>query len=276
MNTFHYQNKAVFLSNLYHIDQNTLLETNLRYDHFDVFENKITYKIGLKHNNTFFEGFTTAANYYTAYDAPSVYQLANVAWALGIDQLKPAFTKGYELSVNYKELLSFTYFDNKVEDGFDYYSDGDYDYADGDGYYNIDGVSTFKGLEIESTYKFQTINLNLTANYTHLFEAKKEDGSDLIRRPKDTVNLFVDYYTQTSTYGISMSYIGDRTDMDYSTYTEVSTGNYALWNFNYSRELSDHMKLTINVKNLFDKAYQSVYGYATEGRSAYARVTYSF
>lgn len=255
-----YTNKAVYLSNLYRVLTDTLVETNVRYDNFDQFENKVTFKAGVKHACQKLPGFGAGANYYTSYDAPSTYQLANVVFG---NPLKPAFTKGYEFSAYYKELLSVTYFDNKVEDSIDY------DMVNY-GYYNIEGTSAFKGLEAESMYKFKTINLNLTANYTHLFEAKREDGSDLPRRPKDTLNLSAEYYTDSSSYGVTAQYIGDREEFG------ESTGNYTLWNLNYSRELTEEIKLTLNAKNIFDKAYQSVYGYATEGRAVYAKIRYSF
>ncbi|MDM5270966.1 TonB-dependent receptor [Sulfurovum sp. zt1-1] len=256
-----YTNKAVYLSNLYRITTGTLIETNIRYDNFEQFENKVTYKAGIKHEYNKISGLGVGANYYTSYDAPSSYQLANVVFG---SELKPAFTKGYELSAHYKELLTITYFNNKVKDSIDY------DMVNY-GYYNIDGVSKFKGLEVESIYPFETMNLNISANYTHLFEAKKEDGSDLFRRPKDTVNLSANYYTDSSSYGITAQYVGDRTDLG-----DMSTGNYTLWNLNYARELTDEIKLTLNAKNIFDKEYQSVYGYATEGRSVYTKIRYRF
>jgi len=255
-----YTNKAIYLSNLYRVLSNTLIETNVRYDHFTQFKNKATFKAGVKHACYVLPGFSAGANYYTSYDAPSAFQLANVVFG---NELKPAFTKGYELFVHYKELLSVSYFDNKVEDEFDF------DMVNY-GYYNIDGVSKFRGVEVESSYTFETMSLNLTANYTHLFKATKADGSDLPRRPKDTLNLSADYYTDSSSYGVTAQYIGDREEFG------ENTGNYTLWNLNYSKELTEEITLTLNAKNIFNKAYQSVYGYATEGRALYAKIRYNF
>jgi len=264
-----YTNKAIFLSNTYHINENTLLETNLRYDDYDVFEDKTTYKIGVKHDHLFLKGFTTSANYYTSYDAPSSYQLANTVFGA---LLKPSYTKGFDISASYEELLSITYFNNEVEDNIDY------DYTNY-GYYNVDGKEKFQGLELQSTYALSSLNLNLSANYTHLFKYEKEDGSDLLRRPKDTLNAAVDYYTDSDThFGINAQYIGDRIDTDggFPVASEVSTGNYTVWNLNFSTKIMNDIDLSLHAKNIFDKEYQSVYGYATEGRSAYAKIKYSF
>ncbi|RRS31756.1 MAG: hypothetical protein P794_03225 [Epsilonproteobacteria bacterium (ex Lamellibrachia satsuma)] len=258
-----YSNKAIFLSNTYNVSENTLLETNLRYDDYDAFDDKTTYKIGIKHHHDFLKGFTTSANYYTSYDAPSAYQLAIPAPG---SFLKPSYTRGFDISAAYKELISVTYFNNRVKDNIDYIKAWP-----NVGYANVDGTSKFKGLELQSSYTLPSFNLNLSANYTHLFKYEKEDGTDLMRRPKDTLNVYADYYTDSNThFGINAQYIGDREDFG------QSTGNYTLWNFNFGANLAENLDLTINAKNIFDKEYQSIYGYATEGRSVYAKIKYSF
>ncbi len=263
-----YTNKAVYISNIYHINDRTLLETNLRYDNYDEFDNKTTYKIGLKHQHSFLEGFTTAANYYTSYDAPSSFQFANTVFGTF---LNPSYTTGFDITASYKKLISISYFNNKVEDYIDY------DYVNY-GYYNVDGESRFSGIEISSTYTPME-NLVLNANYTHLIDFEKYDGSDLPRRAKDTLNVSANYYTDSNMYfGIDAQYIGDRTDTDggFPIAADVPTGNYTLWNLNFGAKLAEDLDLTLHARNIFDKEYQSVYGYASEGASLYAKVKYSF
>jgi len=266
-----YTNKAIYISNVYDINKNTLLETNLRYDHYDEFENKATYKVGLKHKHHFLEGLTSSANYYTSYDSPSTYQLAHQSPTVNI--LKPAYTKGYDISAGYKDLISMSYFNTKVEDGI-IYIDGTWPPE----YKNTNGIEKFSGLEIESAYTLSSYNLIISANYTHLFDYEQEDGTDLLRRAKDTLNASVTYYTANDIhFGIDAQYLGDRVDTDGSfPASEVSTGNYTVWNLNFSTEIMKNIDLMINAKNIFNKEYQSSYGYATEGRSAYAKIKYSF
>ena len=267
-----YTNKAVYISNLYNINEDTLLETNLRYDNYDAFDNKTTYKIGVKHNHTFLEGFKTSANYYSSYDAPSSFQLANPnVGAL----LKPSYTKGFDLSAGYKKLLTVTYFNNSVEDNIDYvYNPLTFI----GGYQNIEGKSKFSGLEISSSYS-PLNNLVLSANYTHLIDFEKEDGTNLARRAKDTLNTSLNYYTDNNmNFGIDTQYIGDRLDTDggFPVAADVNTGNYTLWNLNFGTKITEDLNLNIQARNIFDKEYQSVYSYATEGRSVYAKIKYSF
>lgn len=268
-----YNNKAVYLSNVYDINENTLIETNLRYDDYSEFDNKTTYKIGVKHLHHFLQGLTSSANYYTSYDAPSSYQLANTAFG---SLLKPSYTKGFDITAGYKKLLQISYFNNKVKDSIDYISDPVTFIG---GYTNIDGTSKFSGIEIESEYVFTSYNIILSANYTHLFDFEKEDGSDLPRRAKDTLNASVSYYTQSDMhFGLDAQYIGDRLDTDggFPIASDVPTGNYTVWNLNFSTKLLHDIDLSIHAKNIFDKEYQSVYNYAAAGRSAYAKLTYSF
>lgn len=263
-----YTNKAIYLSNIYKFNESTLFETNLRYDNYDEFENKTTYKIGLKHDHDFIKGFATSANYYTSYNAPSSFQLANTAFGTF---LKPSYTTGFDITAGYKKLFIVTYFNNKVEDFVDY---DNVNY----GYFNIDGKSKFSGLEVSSAYSPLT-NLLLSANYTHLIDFEKEDGSDLPRRAKDSLNASVTYYTDNHMhFGVDAQYIGDRIDTDggYPISADVPTGNYTLWNLNFAAEIAEDLDLNINARNIFDKEYQSVYGYATEGASLNAKLKYSF
>jgi len=281
-----YKNKAVYISNLYHINDTTLLETNLRYDEYDNFENKTTYKLGLKHNHDFLEGFITSANYYTSYDAPTIYQYAPSTYVKTNPNLKPSYTKGFDITASYKKLISITYFNNKVEDYIDYESSAIW--GQPGQYVNVDGKSEFEGIELSGAYTFDPYNLVFSANYTHLIKAKKYDESDFMRRAEDVLNASLDYYTDNNMhFGINAQYIGDRTDIDYANgtfdlttmtmaYPEVQTGNYTLWNLNFGTKIAEGLNLNINARNIFDKEYQSVYGYATEGASVYAKLKYSF
>ena len=259
-----YTNKAIYLSNTYNINNHILLESNLRYDNYSKFENKVSYKIGVRRHIYFIDGLSMSTNYYTSYDAPSAYQLANPAPKT---TLKPSYTKGYDLTLRYKKLLSVAYFNNKVQDSIDYV--GKFPNA---GYANISGSSKFSGLEIDTQYTLPAIDITFKTNYTHLFEYKKEDGTNLARRAKDTINSSLTYYMQNNmNIGVDVEYVGDRKDTK-----GESTGKYSVWNLNFGTKIVKDVDLSINAKNILNKNYQSVYGYATPGRSVYAKVNYSF
>jgi len=234
-----YKNRAAFLSNLYNFDTDTLLETNLRYDYFDAFKNETTYKIGLKHDHRFLKGFTTRANYYTSYNSPSAYQLANAA--LG-ELLKPSYSKGFDISANYKELLAISYFNTAVDNPIDYDMDRF-------GYYNVGGKEKYSGIELSSRYKLPDLGLVLGANLTHLITYESYDTTALSNRAKDTLNVSADYYMANNMhFGILGQYIGDRVDV-----STDETGNYSVWNLNFDTKITKDFKLFINAVNIFDK-----------------------
>jgi len=257
-----YQNRAIFLSNYYRFAANTLIETNLRYDDFDAFENETTYKIGLKQDFDAFKGLSARANYYTSYDAPSAYQLANAA--LG-ELLRPSYSKGFDIALAFEDLLSVSYFDTSVENPIEY-DMGNF------GYYNVGGEELFSGIEVGSRYRLASLGVALGANWTHLITYESHDTTALSNRAEDILNLSVDYFTANNLhFNITGQYIGDRVDVS----TE-ETGNYTLWHLNFDTKINKDFKLYINAKNIFDEEYESVYGYATEGRSVYGKIIYSF
>ena len=267
-----YKNQAIFFSNLYHLNDKTLLETNIRYDNFNKFANKTTYKLGLKHQDSLIEGLDTSVNYYTSYDAPSIFQLSAISPT--IHSLKPMYTKGFDISAGYKGIFTLTYFNNTVNDG--YKNIGNFSTP---AYINETAEEKFSGIEIESNYTFVEAGLTFSANYTRLLKYGNKTNKQFIRRPKETLNVSLDHYTDRDTHlGINAQYIGDRKDNDFSTFppSEVSTGNYTIWNLNFGTKVIDNMNIALHAKNIFNKKYQSVYGYAAEGRSVHVNLKYTF
>ena len=57
-----------------------------------------------------------------------------------------------------------------------------------------DPVGSIDGIEIEGEYALKSINTAFRANYTLLFTLDDIDGNPLTRRPKESLNIFVDHY----------------------------------------------------------------------------------
>jgi vitamin B12 transporter len=271
-----YTDRAAYISNLYNITKDTLLETNLRYDNFNKFDDETSYKIGIKHKLGDFEA---RANYGKSFDSPSGYQLANTYPGI---ELNPSTAKGYEIGLNYAKMIDITYFSNKITDELIWRAGATY--TDPYGYTNDDESTTYNGIEL-------TLNTPileqfwLSASYTRLFSMNEivtmADGSKgpKIRRPKETVNISLSYEPiEKLSAMITAQYIGDRLDMDYNAYPASlkDTGNYTLWNISAAYEINHSLILDVYLKNMFDKDYQSVYGYNSEGRTLEAKLTYKF
>jgi len=267
-----FDNKALFATNTNiftgFIGGKTILTESIRQDNYNRFDNKTTFKVGLKHISETIEGLTGSVNYGTAYNVPSLYQLYS---AYGNETLTPETTKSFDVTVAYKD-VTLTYFDTNIDDMIDF-DNTTFKYA------NVAGTSKIKGLE--ANYQ-TTISSDLLINigYTHLFKAHDQKEKALVRRAKDDVRVAVDYYGITDLHlGIEAQYIGSRTDSKFNpdfTSSEVETGKYALLNMTANYTLNNEFEVYGKIDNITDEKYQSVYGYATSPRAFYAGVRAKF
>ena len=270
-----FKNNALFANYSYTLNAllgaKTTLNAALRYDHFDTFDNKGTYRFGIKRVCNAIEGLHTAANIYTGYKAPSLYQFSHAA---GI--LKPESLEGYELSIGYKKLLNLTYFSNKIKDKID----SSYDPATfTTNYFNHGNGVKITGLELSTEYALGESGFIVGAHLTHMIDYQDEGGKDLQRIPQNSVSAYLDYYFgQDSHIAVTANYAGKRRDMDYSSWpaSDVTLKSYTTVDLTYNTTLNEHFKLSVTAKNIFDKTYETVKGYSTEGRSIYATIEYRF
>lgn len=255
-----FTNKGIFLSNSIKPIDKLLIEANIRYDDFNEFDGKTTYKLGAKYDVT--NDVKLGANYYTSLNAPSIYQLANPIFG---ETLKPSFVKGYDVSLSYKDFITLTYFDNKIKD------DIVYDYINW-GYYNNSSDEKIRGVEVSGSTPTLFDRFTIKANYTHLIDTKDASQTPLYNRSQDEFNAIAEYFYDDSTIiSLNGQYVGDRV-----SYGNIQSGNYTLWNLNFTKQFDKNIDVALHLKNIFDKDYQSIYNYNSEGRSAYADIKYKF
>ena len=272
-----FKNSAVFASYSHRVDSligaDTTFNAVVRYDKFDKFDNKSTYRFGIKRECKAVEGLHSAVNIYTGYKAPSLYQFSNAA-----GELKPESIEGYDISLGYKKYINITYFRNKIKDKITATTDP------------VTYVTSFSnsgngikttGLEINGEYAFGDSGFVLGANWTHMLKFKDDSGKKALRIPRNSGSLYLDYYFgEVSHVGILANYVGERRDAVYdpATYAmkDVTLKSYTTVDLTYNTKFNDNISLNIIAKNVFDKSYESVKGYSTEGRSIYANVEYKF
>ncbi|SHO81319.1 Outer membrane vitamin B12 receptor BtuB [hydrothermal vent metagenome] len=265
-----YKNQAVFITNSNRFNDNqTVITESLRFDDYDdTFDSKTTGKIGIKHNFT--PIFNISANYGTAYNVPTIYNLyaPASAWGkVGNINLEPEDIKSFDISLNYGG-FGIRYFHNEIENmiGFT------------DGYVNLDGTSTIKGYEL-SFKKTILEDTLLTLSYSNI-DAKDKDDKDLLRVANSSLKASIDYYGIKDTHiGIYASYIGDKKDIkfnpDFSSEI-IDNGNYTTVDAIINYEIDDKKTVYLKADNIFDKEYQSVYGYSSNPRSVYLGVKVEF
>ncbi len=268
------KNYAAFAFYTHTIDSilgaDTTFNLALRYDNFNKFKNKFTYRFGIKRECNAIEGLHSAFNIYTGYKAPSIYQFLHAP-----NGLKPESLKGYDITIGYKNYINLTYFHEKIKDKiYSVY----YPKLYKSDFFN--GTKSIKreGIELQTQYAFNN-GFVIGANWTHLFNFKDTKGKIAQKVPQNTASLFIDYYFNETTHiGLSANYVGKRKDKDYLTYPiqEVTLKSYTTFDLTYNTTIKNNLKFSFTIKNIFDKKYETVKNYSVEGRSIYAKLEYKF
>ena len=227
----------------------TQIEASLRRDFFDTFDDATSYKLGFLHRHGAIKGLESFANLYRNTKAPNAYQFAN---ALSGTTLHPDTTDGFDVGLRYGG-FSIDYFQNRIRDPLRY----DFNHY---GYINADGKEKTAG--IEASYKQSFGSSFISANYTLLTRYEAPDGSDLPKRAKSLLDLDLGHYFDSGAMlDLQMHYVGDRKEKGHQT------GKYTLFDLHYTHHVDTFFDVGVHLKNLFDKAYQTTYGYATPGRT---------
>ncbi|MBN1838693.1 MAG: TonB-dependent receptor [Campylobacterales bacterium] len=246
--------KALYINNTNKFGKVVLTEA-LRYDKYSDFDDKTTGKVGVKY--LFSNDFNIYTNYGTAYKIPNVWELM---YSNG--ELKPENIQSFNVGLQYAG-LSINLFRNEIEDMISW------DSATWNNK-NIDGTSVLKGIEISyEQLLFQSLLAG--ANYTYV-DAKDEDGDRLVNRPRYQTTLYATYMPiKQIAWNINGTYIGSREDSSTN-----ETGNYFVANTKLTYHITKDVDVYVKVNNLFDRYYQSVYGYASAERSYYAGIQAKF
>ena len=250
--------KALYLHNTNQFG-NLILTQALRYDSFSAFEDKLTGKVGAKY--LFSKDVNLYANYGTAYKSPAIFEMINL-WGTSNLDLKPENIESFNVGMQYAG-FNINLFRNEIKDMISWNSTTFINE-------NIDGKSILKGLEI--AYEEQFFDTLLAGvNYTYI-DAKDEDGKRLVNRPRYQSTLYTTYMPiKELAIHLNGTYIGSRKD-----YTTHETGNYFVANTKMTYHVDKNWDIYLKINNLFDRYYQSVYGYASAERSYYLGVQAKF
>jgi vitamin B12 transporter len=201
-------------------------------------------------------------SYGTGFKAPSLYELYDPEY--GNQELDPEKSTGWDLGIEQPVL------DKKVTLGIKYFSNEFKDLIDFD-----DATSKYVNIAkaesngIEASVSAQPMDdLTIKAGYTYTGTEDKTTGEELLRRPKDKSSLNVNYrFLGKGNVNLGILYVGKREDID-NLGERVSLGGYTLVNLAASYDITKNLQLSGYVNNLFNKYYEEVWGYGTEGISA--------
>jgi vitamin B12 transporter len=240
-----------------------------RYNHDSKYGNNFTYTFNP--SVLLFDQLKVFGTIASAYKSPALYQLFS---QYGNVDLKPETTTSFEAGFDWaliKNVLSFNtaFYKNNTKDVI-------YFYGFSGPYKNGDFQRT-KGFESELKLTFDKLTASAYAAYVTgaLTDENNIITNYLIRRPKNTygANLYYQFTGEISA-GLSYKYTGDRTDENFNTGNNVNLKHYNLLDAHVQYDVSKHLGLFADLKNLLDEKYTDWIGYNTSRFNFMAGIKY--
>ncbi|HCH40943.1 MAG TPA: vitamin B12/cobalamin outer membrane transporter [Enterobacter sp.] len=262
------RNTGVFLSALQQFDSVTL-EAAARNDDNSNFGNHNTWQTSAGWE--FIDGYRIIASYGTAYKAPTMSQIHSASY--GNPDLKPEESKqwaggfeGLTGPVTWRVSGYRNDIDNLISSDPRTFR-----------YYNVD-KARIKG--IEATAQFDTGPVGHQISYDYVDPRNAKTNEVLARRSKQQVKYQLDTQVWDLDWNLAYRYLGTRYDVAYDpdTFTSerVKMGGVSLWDLAVSYPVTSHLTVRGKIANLFDKDYETVYGYETAGREYTLSGSYTF
>jgi len=247
------------------------VQLGLRHDDNDLFKDKTSWSLGLSWQLPQ-APLRLHASAGTGIVNPTYLELFGGYGYVGNPDLRPEENRGFDLGVEAslldgQAILDVTIFRDDLENEI---QPSELELPDGTNYYNQSGTSKRRGVEISGEWR-ATDALTLTTDYTYL-DATEPDGSVEVRRPRHQFGLGVDYLVAEGRGSLSAELLhvsGNHDGQPWSGYQKKELPSYTLVNVAGGYDLTDQVRLTGRVTNLFDRDHEEVWGYATRGRAAY-------
>lgn len=193
--------------------------------------------------------------------SPNLKAEENRAWEAGIEQ---NFRGG-------KYALSAVYFNNQFRNQIDFQT---LDFTTFQGQYANINKSMAHGAEVELKARL-TERISLNGGYTYdstqileapfAFDSFHAPGSPLLRRPKHSGNLLLNYLGRRWGANLSGSLIGRRSDSDFFGFGIDHAPGYARFDLGGWYAVNAHVTAYAKVENALDKQYEEVVGYPALG-----------
>ncbi|MTI44270.1 vitamin B12 transporter [Roseibium hamelinense] len=246
----------------------------LRYDQNDRFKDTVTYSVSGAYlfpqfgtrlhaslgtgstNPTFFEQFGFIPSSFVG--NPDLKPETNFGWDIGIEQ---RFWQD-------RAMIDVAYFNERLEDEIQTQFLPSFASTP----VNRDGTSKRQGVEISLGVEILQ-NLYARASYTYL-DAQEPSGAEEVRRPphSGSFGLTYGFHENRGTVFVDAIYNGQMEDNRFtpSGSQRVTLNDYVMVNAGADYQVTDHLQLFGRVENLLDQDYEEVYGFNTQGFTAFA------
>ncbi|WP_181248071.1 TonB-dependent receptor domain-containing protein [Chromobacterium haemolyticum] len=246
-----------------------LLQASLRNDHDDQFGGKMTGKAGYGYR--FADGWLARVGYGTGYKAPSFNDLYYPD--SGNPNLKPESSKNTELALQYRKdgrSASLTLFQNKVEQLIQWAQTNP---ADSNSWRpsNVDRA-TIRGLSLEAAA--QWLSIDWQGNLTLMDARDDKTGSWLANRPRQSASVSAAKQWEKWTLGAEQQ-VASRRAGDATNSEAKALHGYGVTNFFANYRFAKNWTATARADNLFNREYETAYGYNTGGLGVFLGVRFS-
>ncbi len=210
------------------------------------------------------------ASYGTAFRTPTINELYYPNY--GNQDLKPEDSDTLELGLRYRfsqhQNLKVSAYRTNLENLIEAVEVAPFIYqAENIGKARIDGL--------ELTYDYTRTSWGLIGNLTFMNPINKDTGEQLIRRAREKLNLqYLRFFSGGSTFGVEWEYASKRHDRAGFPSKTVTLDAYNLFNLSSRIRMDRDLWFEMRVDNIFNAAYELVYGYNTPGASFYAGINY--
>lgn len=238
----------------------------LRDDHHSVFGDHPTYRLTAAWEIT--EGTKLRASLGTGFRPPSLYEL--YAPFYGNRSLKPEESTSLDAGIdqhfwNGRATISATVFHIDTTNLIDYDS-ATWAYVQVAGTSHRDGVELSGRLKVLDTLTFD-------GGYTYT-DARTAADVRLVRVPSHKATIGAAWNAlEKTTLTVRGTLVADSIDTDWSVGAVRRLPDHVLIDAGITREIDDHVSVSLTGKNLLDRRYQTVWGYGTPGASIYAALT---
>ena len=270
--TYKRDTTGLYLTGQQQIDSVTL-EASGREDHDEQFGWHGTWQTAAGWE--FVDGYRATLSYGTGFLAPSLGQQYGAtrfasSYGPGIaanPNLKPEESRQWEAGIDGLtgpldwRLSAYHY---KVQNLIDYKDNQ---------YVNLKSA-TIKGLEWTGNITTGPVDHHLTLQYVD--PRDDETNKVLYRRAKQQVKYELTGQIFELGWNVMYQYLGERYDNDYDNKRDVKMGGVSLWDLGVSYPITSQLTVRGKIANLFDKDYETVYGYATAGREYTLSGSYTF
>ncbi|OAT77894.1 TonB-dependent vitamin B12 receptor [Mangrovibacter phragmitis] len=272
--TYKRDNTGIYLTGQQQVGDFTL-EASGRSDHDEQLGWHSTWQSALGWE--FVDGYRASVSYGTAFLAPSLGQeFGSTRFGIAANpDLKPEESRQWEFGL---EGLSgpvdwrLSAYREEIRNLITYYTDPvTYDGA----YANIDSA-TIKGIEWTGSVDTGIFTHRVTLQY--MDPRNDQNGEVLARRAKRQAKYQLDWTMFDVGMDVSWQYYGKRYDNNSSDYnpSQQILPSYSTVDIAASYPVTSHLTVRGKIANLFDKNYETAYGYQTAGREYYLSGSYTF